>query len=173
MEVIVNHPSGIHIVRQGYEDGFLYEYTVPTGISLNKSTSYYLLPPFKGRLLRSWSDKNHNFFAIWIPIGEINEVMRAAGVPPGSLHGFPVGEVELLHEGDRFKVERMRYKGSGWLYLVHLELGRPWPSFFFNPVMAPTREAPIIMADIEDGTLTTGFWVADSAPNVSTDDTKN
>ncbi|GII83331.1 hypothetical protein Ssi03_13210 [Sphaerisporangium siamense] len=158
VEVILTHSSGVEVVRQGYEGGYLYEYKIPDGVPLDKEVSYYLLPPFRGQFARSWYEEGANFFSVWLQTEDIDAVVRAKSLLPEV--GIAFSECELVIEGDRYRVERQKYHG-GWCYYVTIEFGRPWPSLYFYPEMAPTREAPVIGVEVDETWFTSTFWVTD------------
>ncbi len=165
---MLTHPgSGVHVIRQKYDDGYIYEYMVPRGVNLGPDVAYYAMPFFTAKMMRTYDDSGRHYVSIWVPHEEAEVYddlfQTAASQPDFDYQSSPESPQEVLHEDERLLVARERYK-TGWLYLVKVELGFPWPSFYQVPSLTPTRAAPIVAVERVGTGFITKFWVADNAP---------
>lgn len=156
--MIAKFPTGVEVSRLGYRDGYLYEYRVPNGMTFDTETSHFMLPPFGGKALRSWSEGRYIFYAIWLPNEAIGQQLKARVVQPEVLSRTQIGQPEPVYEAEDFTLDRVPYH-TGWVYRLKMPLGRPWPSFYFHPPLAAVRSAPVVGVEVVDSTLTSIFWV--------------
>ncbi|GAA3536952.1 hypothetical protein GCM10022419_015960 [Nonomuraea rosea] len=165
LEVLTHTKSGLHVIRQGYDDGQMYEFMIPNCLVVDVETSHFLIPPFKGRILRTCAEGDFNYVSVWVPEEEVlaydMAYQEAAGLPQYD-YSTPTADPEMLHDDSRLRVERIRC-ATGWIYEVTMPLGLPWPSFYMLPVMLPTRTAPIVSVESTGTHFVSKFWVADNA----------
>ncbi|MGN9782797.1 hypothetical protein ACTMTF_15295 [Nonomuraea sp. ZG12] len=166
--MLTPHASEMHISRQQYTDGYIYEYQMPRGMLLNPRNAYYAIPFFSARVLRTYEEGNFAYVSVWVSDEESlvydRAYREAADLPDTAYDAGPLGEPEELHVGDHVRVARERYK-TGWVYLVEVPLGLPWPSSHAVPCLTPTRIAPVIAIEPAGSSFVAKFWVADG-PNV-------
>jgi hypothetical protein len=171
IEVLTHPGTGAQVIRQQYEDGYIYEAMIPRGTDISPRVTHYTVPFFTAKMMRTFSDGEHHFISVWVPHEEskiYDDLFQSAAQQPDfDLQDGPHGEPEILHQDTRLEVARVRYT-SGWMYLVKVELGLPWPSFFLIPSLAPTRAAPIVAVEREGTGFISKFWVSDTAPYAPT-----
>lgn len=158
----------MQVIRQRYEDGYIYEYRVPAGTRCDPSASHkYVTLPVETVIRAFCDDEGTRYVTAWVPNSEAEVYatlfMSAAGRPDTTYEDSPAGEPEVLHRDERLEVVRERYR-NGWLYSVTAELGFPWPSVVTLPALTPTRAAPIVAVEAKGTSYTTKYWVSDTAP---------
>jgi hypothetical protein len=170
LEVLTHTQSGVHVIRQGYADGHIYEYMIPKGVAIDPETSYFAIPFFQGRVLRTFGEGDFNYVCVWVPekdeavFGEVFD--EAVQMPDFDYASASEAKAELLHEDERVSVSRLRL-ATGWLYIVDIQFGFPWPSFYTVSALMATRTAPIVSVDRTGTSFLSKFWVADNSAPVS------
>ncbi|GAA4187075.1 hypothetical protein GCM10022252_20010 [Streptosporangium oxazolinicum] len=141
---------------------------IPAGVALDPEDSHFAIPFFKGRILRTFIEGNFNYLSVWAPKTEshiydfaLEEV--AASLPEADYTSTPDVTPEVLHQSNQCTVRRLRFP-TGWLYIVGVQLGFPWPSFYLIPCLAHTRGAPLVAVDRVGAGIDVKFWVADNNP---------
>ncbi|MEU7830341.1 hypothetical protein [Nonomuraea sp. NPDC049129] len=165
LEVLTHPSSGVHVIRQEYSDGYIYEYMMPKGLELDPREQH-TIPFATAKILRTYEEGDFTFIAVWVPNREAGvyekAYQKAVGLPDFEYDAGPTGDLEVLHEDAHVRVARERYS-SGWVYLVELQLGFPWPSFFLVPSLTPTRTAPIVSIESSGTAFLSKFWVSNSS----------
>lgn len=165
LEVLTHPSSGVHVIRQEYSDGYIYEYMMPKGLELDPRERQ-AMPFATATVLRTYEEGDFSFVAVWVPNGETETYekayRKAVSMPDFEYDAGPTGDLEVLHEDAHVQVARQRYS-SGWVYLVELQLGFPWPSFFLIPSLTPTRTAPIVSIEPSGTAFLSKFWVSNSS----------
>ncbi|MGS2646058.1 hypothetical protein [Streptosporangium sp. G12] len=164
IEVLTHTASGVHVLRQGYADGYIYEYMVPVGVPVDPNQIYFAIPFFQGRYLRTFSEGEFNYITVWVPMEKtegFDLAFDAAAAMPDFDLTAPEAESELLHQDERAVISRIRLS-TGWLYLVDHQLGFPWPSPVNYPCLVPIVNAPIVSVNQTGTSFVSKFWVSDN-----------
>jgi hypothetical protein len=167
VEVLTHTDSGADVLRQQYSDGYIYEYMMPSGVAVEPGVAP-ATPFLTGKVIRTYEEGGFHFVAVWVPNeeGEIHAKLyqEAASKPNFEYDAGPQSEPETLHEDEHVTVTRVRYS-TGWMYLVNLQMGFPWPSFFLLPCLTPTRTAPVVGIESAGTSFLAKFWCSDASPH--------
>lgn len=166
-EILTHSPVGLSVVRQEYEDGHIYEYVVPKGMSIDHDTSYYTVPFFQGHLISACMEGGFSYVSVWIAKNAeaggsaLLEEFKERHVFD---HCSPLAPPQTLHESSNLYVIRTRY-ATGWVYRVVRTLGIPWPNPMEVPCLQTVVGCPVIGVETQGMIYTTKFWITfDRAP---------